>query len=91
MKGSITLKYKFRIVFDNNNIIYFEEWAPAVVCFFNCINSYLNDLIEIYENDSVVLIWVKGKGVISKKSAPVRRLNLEVPVRLGKPATITID
>jgi hypothetical protein len=85
------LKYKFRIVFDNNNIIYFEEWAPTVVCFINRINLYLNDIIEIYENDSVVLIWVRGKGVISKKSAPVSRLNKEVPVRLGNPITITID
>jgi hypothetical protein len=55
-------------VIDSNNIIYFEEWAPTVVCFINRMNSYLNDLIEIYENDSVVLIWVRGKGVISKKS-----------------------
>lgn len=66
MKESITLKYKLKIVFDSNNIIYFDEWGPAVVCFFNRINSCLNELIEIHENDRATIVWVKGKGVIFK-------------------------
>jgi hypothetical protein len=70
-KELITLKYKLKIVFDSNNVIYFDEWAPAVVCFFNRINSCLNELIEIYENDCASLVWVKGKGVIFKGQHPL--------------------
>jgi hypothetical protein len=61
---------KYRIVFDNHNLVSFEEWPTAIVCFYNKISTCINEVIEFYEHDIIILIWVKGKGLIHKKSMP---------------------
>jgi hypothetical protein len=61
---------KYRIVFDNNVLVAFEEWPSAIVCFYNKITAHINDVIEFYEHDVILFIWVKGKGLIHKEVKP---------------------
>lgn len=57
---------RYRIVFDHHTLVDFEEWPSAIVCFYNKIATRINDVIEFYEHDVVIFIWVKGKGLINK-------------------------
>jgi hypothetical protein len=61
---------KYRIVFDNHNLIAFEDWPAAIVCFYNKITTSINDVIEFYEHDIIIFTWVKGKGLIHKRPKP---------------------
>jgi hypothetical protein len=62
---------KYRIVLDNHSLVSFEEWPTAIICFYNKISTCINEVIEFYEHDVVILTWVKGKGLFDKKSKPV--------------------
>lgn len=62
---------KYRVVFDNHALVTFEEWPAAIVCFYNRITTQINDIIEFYEHEVVIFIWVKGKGLIHKKTKPL--------------------
>jgi hypothetical protein len=57
---------KYNLLFDNRNSIAFDEWHSAVVYLYNKITDHRNDIIEVYDNNKVVLIWVRGKGLMSK-------------------------
>jgi len=59
---------KYRVVFDHHTLVAFEEWPSAIVCFYNKITTQINDVIEFYEHDVVIFIWVKGRGLIHKKN-----------------------
>ncbi|QGQ96161.1 hypothetical protein EHS13_15395 [Paenibacillus psychroresistens] len=61
---------KYRIVLDNHNLIAFEEWPAAIVYFYNKISTCFSDVIEFYEHDIIIFTWVKGKGLIHKKTKP---------------------
>jgi hypothetical protein len=58
---------KYSLLFDNSDSIAFKEWHSAVLHLYNKIAEYRNDVIEVSDNNKVVLVWVRGKGLISKK------------------------
>ena len=57
---------KYTIVAGTNRSDAYNDLTQAISCFFQKSSEMTSETVEFYENNRLLLTWVRGKGIIQK-------------------------
>lgn len=58
---------KYKIVLHPGKQFVYDDLSKAVTCFYKRITELSNEFIDFYEDNRLLITWVRGKGIIEKK------------------------